>query len=136
MVLTKPPPKPPKFFRSSTPLEPKNFSLATRQLEHYQLPMVGIVPAWLHILEQCGYPTDVLVIDFETYFDTEYRMSRGSGEGLSTIEYVQDKRFEVLGCAFTPMMGSDPFADYTKATHFQATEDMVATQLKCYQKRW
>jgi hypothetical protein len=63
--------------------------------------MAGDVPAWLAVLRKCGYPTDVLVIDFETYFDAEYKMARGGGDGLTTVEYVTDKRFEELGCAFT-----------------------------------
>lgn len=44
------------------------------------------------ILKSAGFPTDVLLIDFETYFDKEYSFNT-----LSTIEYVKDKRFECLG---------------------------------------
>ena len=46
------------------------------------------------ILKAAGYPTDCLVLDFETYFDPKYSLKE-----MSTIEYVQDKRFEILGVA-------------------------------------
>ncbi|MCX7429391.1 MAG: DNA polymerase [Planctomycetia bacterium] len=41
-------------------------------------------------------PADVVVLDMETYFDSTYCMGR-SARALSTIEYVMDPRFEVLG---------------------------------------
>lgn len=44
------------------------------------------------ILEQAGYPTDVLCLDFETYFDTNYNLRK-----MSTIEYINDPRFELAG---------------------------------------
>ena len=57
------------------------------------------------ILENIKWPTDILTLDFETYFDTEYSL----GKKLSTVEYVLDERFEFtglgyqwLGSAFTP----------------------------------
>lgn len=44
------------------------------------------------ILESADFPTDILLIDFETYFDKEY-----SFDNMSTVEYVMDERFECLG---------------------------------------
>lgn len=135
-MLTKPPPKPPTFIRHAAPLATKP-SVVTgfKQLTHYQLPMAGERPAWLAILERCGYPIDAVVIDFETYFDADYKMARGGGDGLSTVEYVADSRFEELGCAFTRVQARDgAFADYEAATFFQVGEEMVKTQLECYQK--
>ena len=44
------------------------------------------------ILEQAGYPKNILVVDFETYFDNEYSLSK-----MSTIEYINDPRFEFTG---------------------------------------
>lgn len=44
------------------------------------------------ILRNAGYPTDILCIDFETYFDTDYSLGK-----LSTIEYINDPRFELTG---------------------------------------
>lgn len=50
---------------------------------------------WIDTLKKAGYPTTAIVLDFETYFDTDYTLSK-----LSTIEYVKDKRFEVMGLGF------------------------------------
>lgn len=56
------------------------------------------MPAWYTTLRRVGYPTDVVLIDFESYFDAEYCMYKASGDkGLSTIEYVTDPRFEEVG---------------------------------------
>lgn len=44
------------------------------------------------ILEQVGYPTDLLCLDFETYLDDEYSLSK-----MSTIEYINDPQFEFTG---------------------------------------
>ena len=44
------------------------------------------------ILNQIGYPTNILCLDFETYFDTEYSLKK-----MSTIEYINDPRFELTG---------------------------------------
>lgn len=88
---------------------------------------------WWKVLESVGYPTDVVVIDFETYFDDDYHMGSG-GDALSTIEYVQDSRFEILGCSFTMMHPMT--TDYAGATLFQAGEEMVGTQIGCLQRKY
>ncbi|KKM80852.1 hypothetical protein LCGC14_1335710 [marine sediment metagenome] len=58
------------------------------------------------MLVQASYPRNTLVIDFESFFSTEYTLSK-----MSSVEYVADPRFEFtgLGCklgneksAFTP----------------------------------
>lgn len=46
------------------------------------------------ILESCGYPLDVVVLDCETYFDKDYTLSK-----LELYEFVTDERFELLGWA-------------------------------------
>lgn len=46
------------------------------------------------ILSDVGYPTDVLVLDFECFHDKDYTLTK-----LSTIEYVLDPRFDFLGVA-------------------------------------
>ena len=46
------------------------------------------------VLLAAGYPTDVVIIDYETYFNGDYSLSK-----MSTVEYVKDKRFECLGVA-------------------------------------
>ena len=46
-------------------------------------------------LERIGYPTDLIMLDFESYFDDEVGF-----KSQSTIEYVTDPRWEFLGCGF------------------------------------
>ena len=43
-------------------------------------------------LASAGYPEDCLMIDFETFFDADYTLSK-----MSTIEYITDERFEFTG---------------------------------------
>ena len=63
------------------------------------------VKHWQTILRECKYPTEVVVLDFETYADTTYNLTK-----LSTVEYIADKRFEILGLATLPI--SQPYDDY------------------------
>lgn len=129
MTFTKPPPPPPKFARLPQATRPVPLF---KDLGAYQLPMHSeYMPAWRHILKTCGYPTDVVVLDFETYFDEEYHMGR-SGDSLSTIEYVQDKRFEVLGLARTIV--TQPFPDYENQTNFEAGEAAVESFIRYLQQ--
>ncbi len=44
------------------------------------------------VLKSVGYPEQVLVIDFESYFDSDYSITK-----MSTIEYICDPRFEFTG---------------------------------------
>ena len=46
------------------------------------------------ILQQCGYPIEMVVLDVETYFDKDYNLKK-----LSTYDYVTDDRFNQLGWA-------------------------------------
>ncbi len=47
------------------------------------------------ILAIAGYPTDFVILDFETYFDKEYSLKK-----MSHWAYIKDERFEVIGCGF------------------------------------
>ena len=49
------------------------------------------------VLQNAGFPTDVLVLDWETYADTEYNLRK---KDLYYPEYVADPRFEILGVGF------------------------------------
>ena len=53
------------------------------------------MPQVTDILRSIDYPTKVVTLDFETYFDTEYSLRK-----MSTIEYVTDPRFEFLGVGY------------------------------------
>jgi len=65
--------------------------------------MVPVTPAWVNILADAGWPTDLVVLDFESYFDSAYSLKK-----LSTIEYVTDPRWEELGLAVVRMPGAYP----------------------------
>ena len=56
------------------------------------------------ILEIAGYPTDFVVIDFETYFDKEYSLSK-----MNTWAYIIDERYQTIGCGFKFLGGLDAF---------------------------
>lgn len=63
-------------------------------------------PAWYNILTEVGYPTNVLVLDMETYFDSEYALGKGK---MPTIEYIMDDRYEEHGVAVLHIPGEFPF---------------------------
>ena len=52
------------------------------------------VYSYREVLAAAGYPLDVVVIDYESYYNGDFTLTK-----LSTIEYVKDKRFECLGVA-------------------------------------
>jgi len=55
------------------------------------------------ILEKAGYPTTTLILDFESYYDKDYSLKK-----ISTIEYVCDSRFELLGLGYQNL---EPFCE-------------------------
>lgn len=63
------------------------------------IPVRGTDPVWRHVLRDAGYPTDVVVIDFESFFAPDYHMDSKKSDGLSTIEFIMDPRFEEIGHA-------------------------------------
>jgi len=48
------------------------------------------------ILQSINWPTDVLLIDFESFFDADYHLGKGKN-ALSIVEYVTDPRFCFTG---------------------------------------
>ena len=48
--------------------------------------------AYKQILTEMGYPTDVICLDFETFFTTEYSLSK-----IQTIEFIRDPQFRFTG---------------------------------------
>jgi len=50
------------------------------------------------ILKQINWPSEVLILDFETYFDQEYNLKK-----MSIVEYVADPRFRFTGLGFQAM---------------------------------
>ena len=48
------------------------------------------------ILDKIDWPTDTLLLDFETYFDQDYCMGKGK-KALSIVEYITDSKFRFTG---------------------------------------
>jgi len=65
------------------------------------------------ILKSVGYPPEVLVLDFETYFDKEYSLSK-----MSTIEYVRDPRFDFTGLGIGWLNDNAPEFHFKPAISF------------------
>ncbi|MCP4596230.1 hypothetical protein [Neptuniibacter sp.] len=66
------------------------------------------------ILRLVGYPSDYLVLDFESYYDAKYSLSK-----MSAIEYIKDERWECLGCGFySSRTGAEWFVKPDELTHF------------------
>ena len=40
-----------------------------------------------------------ITIDFETYYDNKYKLKNSKQDGMTTEEYINDARFEVIGVA-------------------------------------
>ena len=77
--------------------------------------------AWVQVLQEVGWPTDAVVLDFETYFDNAgYSLSK-----LSTIEYIEDSRYEELGLAALLIPGDRPFTP-RQATFWWDAADHLA----------
>jgi DNA polymerase len=92
----------------------------------YPMPMRSTYdPEWRATLRDCKFPTAVVVLDFESYFDDEISMR---GNKLSTIEYVTHPESEVLGCSVLNM--NQPFIDYKKATCWYNGESGVEEMIK------
>jgi len=72
------------------------------------------------ILAAAGFPTDVLVLDWETYFDKDYSLSK---KDSSLVEYVADPRFEIIGLGWTPLPEYSDGPWFEHAGNVQATID-------------
>jgi len=88
---------------------------------------------WWEILEDAGYPTDVVVIDFESYFDDEISMR---GSKLSTVEYIMHPDYETLGVSVLTMTKLAPDKDHEQGTHWyngeEATEQVIEDLQRVY----
>jgi hypothetical protein len=96
MKLLKPPPPPPVSCRrpSDVAVTPALRLNGVRHNGVYPMPMVDHLPAWVDTLIRAEYPTNVLVLDFEAYFDADVSMRK-----LSTVEYIMHPEGEILGAS-------------------------------------
>jgi len=66
---------------------------------------------WQEVLKSIGYPATVLVIDFESYFDSKYSLTNMSG-----LEYINDDRFSFTGVGIGICDGTEPLdTDFVNA---------------------
>jgi DNA polymerase len=79
---------------------------------------------WQDILQSAGFPTDVIVLDFETFFTTEYSLRK-----LDTISYVMNNQFETLGMALAYSNTDNTLSRWVSA-------DDVERKLRCMQDAW
>lgn len=121
--LTKPPvapPPPPKFHGGRGLVRtPERYTI--RQSAGYPLPMRGGVPAWRRVLSACRYPATVIMLDFETYFDGEYTMRNSS-----TVEYIHDARFEILGMSRLLVPEGVNYPNYEGDVNFECRESATS----------
>ncbi len=86
------------------------------------------------MLQLAEYPEHFVVLDFETYFDKDYSITK-----MSTWAYVTDERFETIGCGFkflyipnTHYKNSDAFfvwaSDLTK--YFEMMQEAYGPDLE------
>lgn len=77
------------------------------------------------VLKLVEYPETCLVIDFETYYDTEYSLGK-----LSTIEYIQHRLFDFTGVGTQilndPVLGEDLKPQF----NFKPDIELCITQLQ------
>ncbi len=71
--------------------------------------------SWRQILELAGFPTQAIVLDYESYFDKTYSLSR-----LSQVEYVMSPQFEVLGLGYQWIDGAGGFLPPDEVAPFLA----------------
>lgn len=92
--------------------------------------------SWSNTLKQAGYPETAIIVDFESYFDSDYSLKK-----MSTIEYVMDKRFQVGGLGIQFLGFSDSFIKSNGIYFFNpfeakdflcATKHDAGSDLKCF----
>lgn len=83
-------------------------------------------PTWDDQLKTADYPRDVVVIDFETFFNPSYK----TGGDSSTVEYVLDDQFEVLGVSVLTMPATHRNKDPKAGCHWFNGEEGAAQLFK------
>jgi len=67
-------------------------------LVRLQQPASGAL-GWFSNLQQANWPTEILLLDFETFFSKDYHLGNDK-TAISIPEYVADPRFEFTGLGF------------------------------------
>jgi len=92
---------------------------------------------WRKQLVKAGYPTDVLIIDFETFFSADYSL----GNRMTTIDYVTDPRFSFTGVGWVEIgrykpkfLGGDdvePAIKWMKVRHGKGLHNVTVVAKNC-----
>jgi DNA polymerase bacteriophage-type len=59
------------------------------------------------ILKSAGFPEEVIVLDFETFYDSDYNLKK-----MSTVEYVTDPRFGITGLGLYDYINTLPYCRF------------------------
>jgi hypothetical protein len=100
---------------------------------------------WYEQLEAAGFPTTVLVIDFESYYGDDLTLDTTKKGGVSIVEYVTHEDFELTGCGFgymkpeherfqpwfTPKEGLKEEMHGLKCAHGKDLEDVTVVAKNC-----
>lgn len=96
-----------------------------------QVPAAPVETPWYQVLMDVGYPLDVVVLDWETYFDDEYGL-----KALSIPEYLASNKFEEIGLARLHVDGRNPHIDPDALAHFEVGHEAVTSYLSYLQKTY
>jgi hypothetical protein len=86
---------------------------------------------WVSQLEAAGFPTIVLVIDFESYYGDDLTLDITKKGGVSIVEYVAHSDFELTGCGFGYINQSNG-----RVTPWFNTPDAIEPMLRDMQKQF
>ena len=86
------------------------------------------------VLRESKFPDTVLLLDFETYYNTAD--DKYSLKSLSTIEFIKDPRFEAIGLGRLIMAGEMPFANYEQQTHFVCGPEDIEREIRWWQSMY
>ena len=89
------------------------------------LTLSASLGAAVGVLGACGWPQDIVVLDWETYFSKDYHLKGKGDSGLSTIEYIEDKRFEEEGVACLMVRGKLPYSP-RQSTFWPGVKEQIA----------
>lgn len=124
------------MFHVGRRVTPARDPFQTKLVNGYPLPVAADgIPMWRKILKDQGMPADVGVLDFETYFDDVYCMGSKKGS-LSTIEYITDKRFEILGMAHLWVPERVNYPDYEADTQVSLGYEATLGYIRFLQDRF
>jgi DNA polymerase len=89
------------------------------------------IKSWWEILRDVGYPQDVIVLDWEAYFDEEYGLTK-----QTVPEFVNDKRWEEIALGHFHATGYAPYIDADVFTVVEIGPNAISTYLRYIQGQY